>query len=236
MKRPCVRGLLILAVFLTACAPQATASAPRVVRVQYTLGANAWLNELYDCAGSGLALSADQRVASALDPYTADLLVRIGEPGWLAGPAFQLGSEEIQVVVHPQNPLAEATRPQLLQLFTGQASNWSALGGPDLAVQVWAFDPGEDIQRAFDAIALNDAPVTSLANLATDPDALAYAVSQDPGAIGILPRHWVAGNVRALRLPAELSAALTIPVLVLTPFEPDQALSGLIACAQAANE
>lgn len=229
---PFLSSLMALAFLFAACVPTPTTPTPTVVRLQATSGARPWLDGLYRCAGSNVALRLDLRVASMLDPYAADLIVRLGEPPVLDRPAFLLGEETIRVVVHPQNPVTRLTADQLRDLFAGRIANWSALGGPDLAVQVWVFEPGEDIQQVFGQAALAGVPVTSLARMASSPEAMLQAVAQDPAAVGLLPQRSLTGSVRALDLSPDLTTALTVPVLVIALQPPDAALSSWLVCAQ----
>jgi hypothetical protein len=220
--------------FLSACGTPAPASTPQVLTVQYTAAAQPWLADLYDCANlvPGTVLSADQRLASTLDPESADLILRLGAPVKLNTPSFAVGEEEIKVIVNPQNPLTRLTRAQLAALFTGRSRNWKEVGGGEAPVRVWAFAPGEDLQRIFDEKALQGASISSLARQAADSSQMAQAVASDVGAIGILPQHSVTEDVHAVSLPDDLAAQLQVPVLAITAGQPQGATRDLLACMQ----
>ncbi len=217
---------------------------PQVVRVQYTAAAQPWLVDLTTCAAKldgeaptgastfGVAISAEQRVASTLDGGSTDIMLRLGAPQGLSLPSFQVGEDQIVVIVQPQNPVSSLTRGQLLGLFIGQITNWSELGGNDQPVQLWVLDAGEDIQAIFGQTVLEGLRVTPGAHLAVEPGQLRDAVAADPGAVGIVSKHYLAGNVRAIRLPEDISAALRVPVLAITPTEPQGAVRDLLACLQ----
>ncbi len=236
--------LSFMLLLLSGCSGAGTPPAvtPQVVRVQYTAAAQPWLVDLTICAAKmdGMAVSAEQRVASTLDAGSADIMLRLGAPQGLSLPSFQVGEDQIVVIVHPQNPVSSLTRGQLLGLFIGQITNWSELGGNDQPVQLWVLDAGEDIQALFGQTVLEGLRVPPGAHLAVDPGQLRDAVAADPGAVGIVSKHYLAGNpstgsgqaVRAIRLPDDISAALRVPVLAITPTEAQGAVRDLLACLQ----
>jgi hypothetical protein len=218
-----IRKLLTIPlILLAACSPAAATAAPQVVRVYASSSAQTWLAELYDCAGSGPAV-----IVVAAGPASADMLLRIGDPELPAGRAYQIATEEILVVVHPQAGVGALSADQVRLLFSGQAANWKDVGGNDLPVQVWVYGSGEDVQQVFEQAVMLGEPVSSLARLAVSAQDMSDSVGLNPGSVGILTRHWKAGNTR------EAFLAASAPALAITPSEPQGAVEGLIACLQA---
>ncbi len=206
--------------------PIATPTAPpETIAVQYTSAAVPWLTGLYNCAGAYM-VTAEQRAADFLDPQAIDLAIRIGQPANLTFPSYQIGSEDILVIVNPQNPTSSLIAEQVRGLFNGQVLNWQEVGGSDAQVQVWTFSSGEDVQQIFEQTVLEGSQVTSTARLASGPDEMAQAIAIDVNAIGILTRHWKAGNV------TEVYTVATVPVLATTRDTPQVAVQKLIACLQ----
>ena len=222
---------LFIVFLLAACGTPATETTPQVVRVQYTFAAQPWLAGVYDCVGETIVF-AEPRSADYFDYSSMDMAIRIGQPDVLTTPAYQIGTEEIVIIVNPQNPVATFTAQDARALFSGQIGNWHELGGADLPVQVWVYAAGEDVQWVFDAAVMQGTQVTSTARLAVSPEAMAAGIAADPGAVGFLPLHWMSGNVHVVNLPADLDEALTVPVLAIIPSEPQGAVRGIIACLQ----
>jgi hypothetical protein len=217
--------LLFLVCLLTACAasPSATPLA-QPIQVQYTFATQPWLADLYACGGT-LDLQTEQRAASFLDPASVDLVLRLGEPAGDGG-LYEIGTEDIQVIVNPQNPIAALTAAQVLGLFSGQVSTWQSIGGADQPVEVWAFPEGEDIQQAFKQSVMGGTPLSTYARLASTPEGMLAGVAGNPGAVGILSSRLVTEAV--------LSAfnAVQVPVLVLTSDESQVGTDALITCLQ----
>jgi hypothetical protein len=218
MRRPLV--LVLLSTFLlTSCATPTPAVTPQLVNAYATSAASPRLNDLYDCASSSV-------VVRLADEQSADISLRLGEPANLSTPAYQLGSEDILVVVHPQTGVGQLTLEQVHAVFLGQVANWKEVGGNDLPVEVWTFAPEEDVSRIFGQAVMNGQPVTSLARLAVSAQAMSDSVGTEPGSAGILPRRWKAGNTRDVFLVAK------VPVLAITKSEPQGAVKELLACLQ----
>ena len=215
---------LLTFLFLASCSPATPTAAPEPITVQYSAAAQPWLSAVYDCAGK-TPIFAEQRAVQYFDP-PADIAIRLGEPEQLRTPAFEIGIEEIVVIVHPQNPVTKIGVTEVRGLFTGQIRNWSQLGGPDASMRVWIYASGEDIQNIFEVAVRQGGTVTSLAQLATSPDEMYQAIADDVNAIGVLPRSWKIENVQ------EVYNASTIPVLAIIPSEEQGGTSDLLACLQ----
>ena len=162
------------------------------------------LDEALALAGQGIAQLAENRV-------------------------YQVGTEDLLIVTHPQAGTGPLSLEQVRQLFSGTATNWEDVGGNDLAVQVWTYAAGEDIQQAFDRAVMDGQPVTSMAQLAVSSQAMSDEVGNTPGSIGYLARRWKAGNTR------DVLNFATVPVLVVARSEPDPAAKALIDCLQRAK-
>ncbi len=215
---------LLLALLLASCNSPASSTQAEPVNIQYTFSAQTWLADSETCAGENI-ISPERRSVDTFDFSNMGLAIRIGDLN-VTTPAYQIDTEDIVVIVNPQNPVASLTEDKVTALFTGSIDNWQSVNGTDAPVQVWAFSADEDVQQVFEQTALGGAPVTSLARLAAGPDEMAQAVANDVNAIGILTRHWVAGNVSAVY------TAASVPVLALTGSEPSAAVQEIVVCLQ----
>jgi len=62
--------------------------------------------------------------------------------------------------------------------------------------------------------------------VAVSPQQMSDVLNAESNAVGILPRHWKAGDVR------EVYSVAKIPVLAITQSEPQGAVNQLIGCLQ----
>jgi hypothetical protein len=211
---------LMIILILSACAPASASSTAQVVQVYSTSAAQPWLAELYSCA-------AEQSIViRESEKESADIVLRLGQPATLATPAFQVGTDEVLVVVNRVHPFNNLSAEQVRGLFTGEIGDWSEIIPSKTGkVQVWVFAQGADVQEVFAKTLAGSSPVSS-ARLATSPDAMAQAIAGDENAIGILSRHWKMGNV------SEVYVATSAPVLAITSSAPQGMLKDLLACLQ----
>jgi hypothetical protein len=196
---------------LVACGPSAASGTPQVLTVYSTSAAEPWLTAFYDCAGTSSVLS---RVD---DPSAAQIVVRVGEPKVLSSFAYQIDSEDILIVAQRQSPVQNLTLEEARALFAG-------LGDPSL--QVWVYSSSEDVQQMFDRFVMEGRAITSSARIAVNPQQMSDTLVNEANSVGILPRHWKAGDSR------EVFSVATVPVLAIVQDEPLGAIKSLLACLQ----
>ncbi len=194
-------------IFLSACAAPTPSAQPQVVNVYATSAAQFWLTKLYACAAKSSA-------TLNLSASAPDIYLQIGEPNQIISPMYQIGEEEILVVVNKDSPLQNLSLRATQDLFAQE--NPSA--------QIWVFASGEDIQRAFDKNIMGGRRAASSAKIATSAGQLSAALTLNPNAVGILPKSATNENLR------EIFSAGVVPVLALTKAEPQGTVSKLIFC------
>lgn len=201
----------LLIVFLSSCSTPTPVATSQAISVYSTFAAEPWLEALYQCTGQSVVLSRVDEQASA------DIILRVGEPEVLTVPAFQIDTEEILIVTHRQSPVQNLTLEEAWALFAG-------LG--DSSVQVWVYAPGEDVEEVFDRVVMAGRSVTPAARIAATPQQMSNTLVNESNSVGILPRHWKAGDSR------EVFSVATVPVLALTKSEPQGVIKDLISCLQ----
>ena len=216
----------ILACFLIPSCNSVTPTSPtEQLTVGYSAATTPWLVNLYDCAGANV-IHAEQTAADFIDLQSVDMAIRIGQSAYLTSHPFQIGSDELLVIVNPRNLIHTLTVEQVHGIFTGQILNWQELDGSNSPVQVWVYSSGEDVEQIFEQSTLGGSPVASTARLAVGPDEMTQAIAGDVNAVGILTRSWKTGNV------SDVYNIGTIPVLALTMDAPQGEVKNIISCLQ----
>jgi len=209
------RALLFLILILTACAapsPKTSSAAPPpVVSIYVSPAAEPWLEDVYACARE---ISAVIRLSAS--ESAADLRLRLGEPETLKTPAYQIDVEEILVVTHRESPIQNLTADEGRALFSQGQEN----------VEIWVYASSADIQEVFEREIMRGTRIHPLARLTLHPQQMSDALNLERNAVGILPRRWKAGTIR------DVFALTGVPVLAITPGEPQGAIKELIACLQ----
>lgn len=202
--------LLVLAsLFIPSCVPATQTPRTEIITVFATPAAQPWLTELYVCA-------AESSVVLNITAEDPDIYLRVGEPENIISPIFQIDQEEILIVTNRESPIQNLTLAEAQDLFAqGNAS-----------ARVWVYSSDTDVQDVFDQLVMKGRRITSLADVATSPQHMSDLLNAEKASVGILPRHWLAGNVR------DVFSAGAAPVLAVTLEEPLGALQNLISCLQ----
>jgi len=220
MKRGKQKAAFIFGlILLTACGAQTSQATPQLVNVYVTSAASTQLTHLYNCSTPSTAILLS-------DSQSADITLRLGPPNSLLSPTFQIGTDDVDVIVQSQNNIDNLTADPVQSIFLGQVTNWKDVGGSDMPIQVWTYSPDEDIQQIFSRAVMNDQQVISSARLAVSAQNMSDSVANNTGSIGFLPRSLETSNVKSVYQIA------SVPVLAITKSTPQGAVKELIACLQ----
>jgi len=91
--------------------------------------------------------------------------------------------DSLVTIVNPSNPVSELTLEQLSDVYSGRVTNWSALGGPDLAIQVVRHSENSGAAGVFNNTVFgSQGPVAGPREFeASDNVEAAIFVSENPG-------------------------------------------------------
>ena len=219
MRRILFSSLAFLFLWVSSCSTVTPPPAPEVVSVYSSPFTQTWLAELYGCAGS------DATLVRVDDAHAADISLQIGEPEFLSGFAYQIDEEEILIATNRASPIRNLTLEQTQALFMG-------LGDP--SVQVWVYASGAEAQKVFDQFVMEGRSVTPSAKAAASPQQMSDVLVSELNAVGVLPRHWMAGDpsTGSGQVLQDVYSAATVPVLALTNVEPQGVVKELIGCLQ----
>ncbi len=95
----------------------------------------------------------------------------------------------IAVVISNENEVSSLTKEQLVGIYTGEITNWSEVGGKDVAISVITRESGSGTRDAFaEVIGLEKggSNIISSANTADNTGAIQTQVASNPNAIGYM--------------------------------------------------
>jgi hypothetical protein len=201
--------VVFLFFLLSSCAPTPQPEEQVIVTAYATPAATPWLADLYACA-------KNSNVVINFSAESPDISLWVGEPEAFTSPVYQIGEEEILIVTGSDSPLAELTLEEAQTIF--------AQGNP--SGQAWVYPSDADVQMAFDQLVMKGRSVNSFARVAVSPQMMSDVLKSEANSVGILPRRWVAGDMR------ELFSAGRVPVLAVTTDEPQGVVKQLLSCLQ----
>ena len=109
----------------------------------------------------------------------------------------KLALDGIAVVVSPENPVADLTLEQIAQIYTGEITNWSEVGGNDAEIVVIGREAGSGTRDGFESITGTGEACQYRQELTSTGDVIT-TVAQNPDAIGYASLASVEDSVKAL--------------------------------------
>lgn len=128
-------------------------------------------------------------------------LVRAGIGVDLRNVEHVLALDGLAAVTHVANPVRRITMDQLRDIFAGTITNWSAVGGPDRPIVLYAREPDAAAMQVFGAEVMQRRAVAASTQRITNWTDLSNTVADDPDGIAVLTMSFV-GRGRALNLVA----------------------------------
>ena len=166
--------------------------------------------ELYPQASIRLTAGSSREAIRALFAAECDLAVITREltteeraaavRGKLELEGYRFARDAVVAVVHPANPVENASVDDLAKVYRGEITRWSQLGGRELAIEPVAQPPASDITEYFIAQVMGGEAMTAKAYQAESDSAVVATVTSHSGAIGYVSLAWAERGVRALRL------------------------------------
>ena len=89
----------------------------------------------------------------------------------------------VAIVVNPENAVTDLTMDQIAQIFKGEITNWSEVGGADQEIAVLGREDGSGTRSAFEEIVGIDGECKYTNEYSSTGDVIGQ-VSSNPGAIG----------------------------------------------------
>ena len=105
----------------------------------------------------------------------------------------------IAVVVNPENTVSNLTTDQLKQIYTGEVTNWSEVGGPDMSIVVVGRESGSGTRGAFEEL-LEIEDACKYAQELDSTGGVATTVSSTEGAIGYVSLDALDDTVKAIQI------------------------------------
>ena len=121
----------------------------------------------------------------------------------------KLALDGIAVVVNPENPVADLTLEQIAQIYTGEITNWSEVGGNDAEIVVIGREAGSGTRDGFESITDTKDKCQYRQELTSTGDVIT-TVGSNPDAIGYASLASVKDTVKALTVGGVAPSEATV--------------------------
>jgi phosphate transport system substrate-binding protein len=167
-------------------------------------------------------------------------VARLSSLGDMMSPESEhvLGLDGIAVIVSKSNPVRALAKDQIAQIFKGEDSNWSQVGGLDGPINLYARDDRSGTYDTFRNLVLGNAPLAPFARRIEDSRKLSDSVAGDSNGIGFVGLAYIREaqviavneNGAAPLLPSPFTVAtedypLSRRLFLYTPAKPRQELT-----------
>ncbi len=110
-----------------------------------------------------------------------------------------LAYDGIAMIVHPDNPVSDLDLATIAQMFTGEITNWSEVGGADAEIVLIGREAGSGTRDGFEAVTGTEDACQYRQELTATGDVIS-TVSQNPNAIGYTSLAAVGDSVKVLTI------------------------------------
>ena len=152
------------------------------------------INFTYNPTGSGSGIKAVQEGRCDIGLSSRELKASEKEAG-LRG--IVLAYDGIAVIVNTENPVNDLSLETIAQIYTGEITNWSELGGNDDPIVLIGREAGSGTRDGFESITGTEDVCQYRQELTSTGDVIT-TVSQNPGAIGYASVASVKDTVKAV--------------------------------------
>lgn len=107
----------------------------------------------------------------------------------------------IVVVTHPSNKVKDLTMEQVKQIFTGEITNWSELGGDDLEIVVVSREDGSGSRDAFQEIVeYSSGELIRNSIIASGNGNIKTTVANNKHAVGFISFEYIDENISTINI------------------------------------
>ncbi|MFP3897357.1 MAG: phosphate ABC transporter substrate-binding protein, partial [Anaerolineales bacterium] len=150
---------------------------------------------------------------------------------------YAIARDGIAIVAHPDVAVDGLSKDEVRQIFAGEITNWSEVGGSDANITVVAREEGSGTRGAFEDMVMGESVIADAALLQSSNGAVKTTVSTTPESIGFLSFGYLDDSVKALAVDGvEATVAnadsgeypVVRPLNMMTDGEPTGAVKGFL--------
>ncbi len=114
--------------------------------------------------------------------------------------AVTIAKDAIAVIVHPSSPIEDLPLDKIKGVFSGNITNWKALGGPNHPIDVVTREEGSGTRESFQKFVMRKEDISLGALVQDSNGAVRQVIATDPNAIGYISLGLVNDQVKAVKI------------------------------------
>ncbi len=148
--------------------------------------------------GGGSSVGVKSATDGTVDIGAASRELKDSEPALVT---HLLAKDGIAIVCHPSNSITGLDMEEVKEIFAGNVSNWSQIGGADAGLHIVAREVGSGTRAAFEEMVMGEeAQISNNAILQPSNGAVRTTVAGDEYAIGFLSFGYIDSSVKPLSI------------------------------------
>ncbi len=157
--------------------------------------------------GSSAGIESVTRGSSDIGTSSRDLKPAEEELGLIDTP---IAIDSIAVIVHPSNPVDALTSEQVRQIFSGEITNWSEVGGEDREIGLVNRDEASGTREAFHKIVMGDSKFDRSAAVLPGTGQVRSVVANAEIAVGYISLGFATSDVKVLAIDGVVPTPETV--------------------------
>jgi phosphate transport system substrate-binding protein len=147
--------------------------------------------------GGGSSVGVKSAADGTVDIGAASREIKPDEPPLVK---HLLCRDGIAIVTNPESTVSGLTKDQVRQIFAGEITNWSEVGGSNKDIIMVAREEGSGTRAAFEELVMGESLITNMAILQPSNGAVRTTVATTPDSIGFLSFGYLDASVKALQV------------------------------------
>ncbi len=137
-------------------------------------------------SGTGIAalINGTTDVCASSRPMKDDEKLKLRDRFQTTGTEIAVARDGLSIYVNESNPVKDLSLAQLRAIYTGEATNWKAFGGPDARIVLYSRENSSGTYVYFKDHVLQGRDYAAAAQTLPGTAAVVNAVSKDPNGIG----------------------------------------------------
>ncbi len=231
----------MFALVITGCAPvlPTLPPAPAETIIQHTPDLRYIESQIQACslANSPLPVLVNEYPITRMNAQSADITLVYEKPVDPNLPAYQIGEDQLVVIINPQNKVSSIPLVILHGIFQGFITHWDAVD-PSITqdisgvIDIWGYKQSDELQIIIEN-RLNEAKhLNTQINLADYPEVVKEMVAKNPVSIGVITQAYLTDEVKAVKIDGLPEQDLSLPIVAQTRGQPGDRQVNLLTCLQ----
>jgi hypothetical protein len=232
---------LMIVLFVSGCAPilPTLPPAPAETIIQHTPALRYFESKIQACSlsNSPLPVLVNEYPINRMNAQSADITLVYEKPIDPTLPAYQIGKDQLVVIVNPQNKMSAIPLITLQGIFQGFITRWDTVDPSNTQVingliEIWGYEPTDELQIIIENRLNGGNTIDYKKNVAENPDAVKEMVAKNPAGIGMITRAYLDDEVKVVEIDGLSEQELTLPIVAQTREQPGINQMVILSCLQ----